>query len=297
MIARIDHESSLTVVFCADNSYAAHLGAALYSLLVNNVSLRLEVVVISTNISDSNQLRLERICKDFDVAVRFELVAESSVTGLPTRGHLTSSAYLRLLIPEIVSAGRCLYLDSDLIVRSSIAELTTVDLDDSFLAAVENPGFKRHKSLGMDPTAGYFNSGVMLINLEKWRETKVKESVYQFIVSNASSILFMDQCGLNSIVNGDWVDLPRKFNMQLSATGPAKEYLEHDPVIVHFTGSDKPWQLNYPGPYKGEYWFYRNRTGFRGVLADDFGFRTVLSRITPRRLKQTVKAIFPLVNG
>lgn len=291
---KIESQEPLTVVFCANDSYAAHLGAALCSLLENNVSLDIEVVVLAANMTNLNRVRLQQICEDYDVQIRFELVSEESATALPTRGHLTASTYLRLLIPELVSARKCLYLDSDLIVRGSVAELTELELDGYFLAAVENPGFARHASLGMHPDASYFNAGVMLINLDKWRQKKVKDSVYEFVLSNEDSILYMDQCGLNAVVNGQWIKLPLIFNFQTSAYRPGGEMDVQDPVIVHFTGSEKPWLLNYTGPFKREYWRYRNKTLFKSVLSDDFGARTVLSRITPRWLKNCLRALFRL---
>ena len=92
-------------------------------------------------------------------------------------------------------------------MTESLDGLLEVDLGEHFLAAVEDPGFNRHKKLGMKLNSKYFNSGVMLINLRKWREVDVRSAVIDFVKARANLIEFVDQCGLNGVVDGNWLEL------------------------------------------------------------------------------------------
>ena len=124
----------------------------------------------------------------------------------------------------------------------------------------------------MSPEARYFNSGVMLINLSLWRSHNVKDRVVSFVESCPNSIQFVDQCGLNSIVNGRWLSLSESYNFQTACVGDSALYIQGTPYIVHFTGSAKPWHLLNTHPYKRKYWHFRNQTSFKRLVSDDFSF-------------------------
>lgn len=273
------------VIFCADDGYAAHLGTAIYSLLINNRGLPVTITVLTSDMSPKNQARLGKICGNFSTPFRIEFVQEGLFSDLVLRNHLTTSTYFRLLAPDFIKSQKCLYLDSDVLVVGSIAELFEYDLNDYYLAAVKNPGFQGHPGLGMSPSSHYFNAGVMVMNLSKWRKHGIRNLVFEFTLANSAAILHADQCGLNAVIDGDWLGLRDDFNLQ-TATRKADETSRMQPIIVHFTGNSKPWHTNNFDPFKRVYWSYRNKTPFRALLPDDFGPRVLLSRLSPRPLKK-----------
>ncbi|MDS8186427.1 glycosyltransferase, partial [Streptococcus pneumoniae] len=77
--------------------------------------------------------------------------------------HISSITYARYFIPEYVPEDKVLYLDSDLIVNTSLEKLFSICLEEKSLAAVK------------DTDGITFNAGVLLINNEKWRQEKLKE--------------------------------------------------------------------------------------------------------------------------
>ncbi len=118
--------------------------------------------------------------------------------------HFATSAYYRLLPPAHNQEEKLLYLDSDLLIRGSLREVWETNIEEYYLAAVQSPGIKWHQDLGVSRESGYFNSGVMLINLKKWRETDFSRKVIDYIAAHPNAIWFADQCGLNALSVGKW---------------------------------------------------------------------------------------------
>ena len=252
--------NNLTVLFATDQGYVPHLATAIFSLLENNKKLKINIVVFTSKIKPDDQKKLEEISNLFKTHIKFEFLDDNLFDGLILNHHFHKSNYYRLFAADLIDADKCLYLDVDLIVTGSLDGLLEIDLGEHFLAAVEDPVFNRHKKLGMKLNSKYFNSGVMLINLRKWREADVRSAVIDFVKARANVIEFVDQCGLNGVVDGNWLELNCTFNFQNSMmpNGPAmgqntiKNY-----KIVHFTGSSKPWQMHNKHSHKHIYWKYR----------------------------------------
>lgn len=283
---------AFTVLFATDSNYVSHLATAIYSLLKNNKELRFRIVVLTGGISDIDQNKLRDVALKFSVPLEFIFLDSSNFDGLVINHHFQKSNYYRLFAADFIDDKICLYLDADVIVNGSIGEMVNVELGNYFLGAVENPGINRNIELCMHPNSKYFNSGVMLLNLEKWRQVGVKDAVISFVKKNPDAIYWVDQCGLNSIVDGNWLELNSKFNVQssmLANTLCRGSCSNFEAVIVHFTGSEKPWKMNMKHPYKKHYWSYRNKTAYRSYLSDDFSLNTVLLFITPSFLKNFLK--------
>jgi lipopolysaccharide biosynthesis glycosyltransferase len=223
-------------------------------------------------------------------------VLEEDFVNLVVSNHFTKANYYRLFIPEKIAGDKALYLDADVVVLGPVRELYETALSGHFVAAVEeSTGFSRHEELKMDRASRYFNSGVLLINMDKWREHGLKDKVVSFVKENPAAIRYVDQCGLNAVVNGEWLPLHPKFNLQTGFFGAQDGRQESlyaadavaaaigDPTIVHFTGSGKPWQFANEHPVRGRYWEYRRRTPFRTYIPEGVNPSSLL-RYAARRL-------------
>ena len=91
-----------------------------------------------------------------------------------------------------------IYLDSDLIIRDDIEDIWNTDVSEYFLAAVPDPYSDNHVALGFREDEKYFNAGVLVVNLAKWREVEVlpssspmlkKTKIFSPITINAPSML------------------------------------------------------------------------------------------------------------
>lgn len=281
--------SSFPVLFAADANYVSHLATALFSLLEHNPSLPISVTVLTGEMDARNVYRLKAICAQFGVPCEVLRLDDRLLGGLVTTGHFRLSAYYRLFAPDLIHGPRCLYLDSDLVVTGSIAEILESELDDYLVAGIENTGLARNEELGMKAESLSFNSGVMLMNLDRWRSERVKDAVLDFVRRNPDVVIHADQCGLNAVIDGRWLPLDPVFNYQTAAAlAGGRQSAGRSPVIIHFTGAEKPWQMNNSHPFKRVYWRYRNRTPFWSLLPDDFGVKSLVSWLLPARLKEKV---------
>ncbi|MEO1701540.1 MAG: glycosyltransferase family 8 protein [Pseudomonadota bacterium] len=263
----------MDIVFASNKKYAPHLATALISLLSNNRDLDIFIHLLSFEFEDDDKEKIVRICDRYSSPISIHIVEERSLHYLKTNLHFSRECYLRLLVDQFLDADTCLYLDSDLIVRGSIASLGDIKLNDYFVGAVDTPGFNRHSDLGMKSSSRYFNSGVMLINLCQWRAHQIGRKVIDFVENSPSVVQYVDQCGLNAVIDGHWLEIDSKYNVQ-TPEARALDASKFDQVLVaHFTGSSKPWNLGQDHPFRSEYWKWRRKTGYQAVLPDDFSLR------------------------
>jgi lipopolysaccharide biosynthesis glycosyltransferase len=286
------NNSRFPILFATDKGYVPHLATALYSLLRNNRDINARIVIFTGGISGEDQEKLRTIAGGFGAPLEFFNLNDSFFDGLVLNHHFKKSNYYRLFAADLIKGKSCLYLDADIIVTGSIKEIIEANLDSYYVAAVENPGFYRHEELGMNPVSKYFNSGVMLLNLDKWRQAGVKNKVIALTKEKPGSIRFVDQCGLNGVVDGRWLELDPRFNCQSYMLTKDSQFRcdeNKKPVVIHFTGSGKPWHMNNKHPYKKLYWKYRNKTPYRSFFPDDFSFNTLIRYVTPQFAKDLVK--------
>ncbi len=287
------------IVYCSNTKYLPHLAASLISLLSNNRRISFCIYIINNDIDEIGFLKLRNITNDFNCNLFDIKVQEALFENFKLSGHIDKQTYYRLLIPNLVNAKRVVYLDADLIVLGSIEKILNIDLLDYPIAAVENPGFKNHSLLGMNPDSKYFNAGVLVMNLEMWRSENLANKVINFIQTNSNLIEFWDQCALNAILNGRWFPLDPAYNFQASFYNIENQknlvYKNEDiisasnnPIIVHFSGSSKPWHIHNKHPYRKKYWFYRNLTPFKSLFSDDFNIKKVVSKFLPLSFRKFI---------
>jgi lipopolysaccharide biosynthesis glycosyltransferase len=215
--------------------------------------------------------------------------------GARFRNWPSMAIYFRLLAPILLPKDitRVIYLDSDLIVRKSLSELWSVDCGKRGIVAVHDAGMTTHaRRLGIQEDE-YFNSGVMLIDLEIWRNDKIHEQVIRFIIENPEKIEYPDQDGLNAVIHGDWVRVSYTWNAQHKPKlGEANRLIMADPHIVHFSGIGvKPWYYGIDHPFKSEYRKYRKATPWPRYR--ETGKPNILLRVANRAEKAAKQNLKP----
>ena len=283
----------LDIVFASPRDYLQHLSVALASLFAHSPAGRLNVYVINTDFDRAAWGQLLKVNRKFRNNLVDVKTSDASLDLAASSGEYAKNTYRKILIPELIPHDKVLYLDSDLVVAAPLDDLYAVNVDDAFLAAVANPGFSRHRALGMDGQSNYFNAGVMVLNLKKWREHSIKEKVIQFAQNHPNSVL-ADQDGLNAAINGRWIELPPRYNLQtyyfenpgnLHSLPMAVREAMANPAIIHFTGQPKPWNFMSRDRYKGLYWKYLRKTPFRFYVPADFTLANIAKRLVPAALK------------
>lgn len=220
-----------------------------------------------------------------------------------TKGQFTKATYYRLLIETIVPHDKVLYIDADIVVNGSLKVLWDTDITDTYLAAVEEPLYTGHE-LGMLADARYFNAGVMLINLKKWRDECISNQVLEFVRKKSHALIWLDQCALNAIINGRWKRVCPKFNLQTPIFdmdsklrdsrydfGNIQDAIQN-PVIIHYTGYSKPWHILNEHPYKKKYWHYLRMTPYKRILPMDITPKRFVLWCLPKSLRNIIRNYF-----
>lgn len=293
--------SPINIVFASDKGYVEHLAVAMCSLFENNRGEQFDVYIVNADMDSISWGGLESIAKRYCHNLIDIKINDEELKGLVTSYHFTRANYYRLLIAERINVPKVLYLDADIVVNGSIKDLYNTNIDEYYLAGVTNFAFDRRIDLEMSEDAKYFNSGVMLINLVAWRRDHIRERVVEFIKRKPWAIQFVDQCGLNSVVNGRWKELHPKFNVlgcffedkndiyaALFPEGALKDAV-HNPIIIHFSGSDKPWHFRFKHPYRKAYWRYLRKTPYNHLFPKDLTFLNLMRWCIPTTIIQAAK--------
>lgn len=263
---------TLTLVLSADDTYARPLATAAYSALVHiDPGWSVDLYVIDGGISAANRARIARVVEAAPTPATLHWVTPDPdrVSDLPLLNtRMSTSAYLRLCLPELLpdTCSQVLYLDSDLLVTSSLIPLWREPFDDTALCAVQDyytpyvsstRGLDYYRELKMPPYTPYFNAGVMKINLDYWREHGVGAAALRHIKMYRDRLNFHDQEGLNAVVAGHWKLVDPAWNLfvvpnRLKDVPPstvqekldARPQLFQNAHIYHFAGPVKPWELD-----------------------------------------------------
>src|SRR5262249_26051824 len=190
-------------------------------------------------------------------------VQEDALNDLAGGVHFTVMTYARLLIGDLLprEIDRVLYLDGDILVRGDIGELWTTDLRDRTLGAVVDlPPYPYNRRLGLPDDTSYFNAGVLLIDLRRWRQLRVGERALSFAREHPERLAWADQCALNLVLHDDWRALDRVWNLQsMDVARLVNGHMRFDTVdpgqlraarLVHFNGRSKPWHYLNDPPFK-----------------------------------------------
>ena len=172
-------QNRINLVFATNQDYIQHLCAALKSLLENNKDLSFRIYLINSGIAENIYRKIIRVITPYNCQMENIVISDDYFRGLVLTHHYSKEIYYRLLIPQLIHEEKALYLDADIIVNGSIKELYNQDIEDYYVCAVEDPFFDRYEELNIKPSAKYFNSGVILINIKKWRETDLQKKSYR----------------------------------------------------------------------------------------------------------------------
>ncbi len=285
---------TVNLIFSADKKYAPFLGVVLCSIFESKRSQnQIVVYILDGGILPKDKEKLEILIKKYSAQINFIKMDTSLFKDFFISEYISQASYYRIMIPKVLPAlEKVLYLDCDLIVLSDIFELYKTDISNYFLAAIPEPLTNRQEELGMPQTAPYFNAGIMLLNLDKWRETKITEKLIAFIQENPTRLRFWDQDALNAILWDKWFPLSLKYNYMTSTieTNPIPvEKIKEHVAIIHFSSKLKPWNYLCNHPLKEIYFNYLAKTPWQNEKFADKNLKKILIKF----LCDTIIYLFP----
>lgn len=255
--------------------------------------------VLNDNISNASQKKINSLTGN---SPKYQIVWKTAKEVFPAnvRFPMDSSAfpftaYLRLFAPFVVpkDVKKLIYFDVDMIVTADVEELWEKDMLGYTMAAVLDVGktagckwggIPNYKDLGINANAPYFNSGMMLIDCEKWIAEDIPNKVFKAMRENIAHVNYADQYGLNVVFTGKWLQIDPMWNWFANNYHP-------NPKCIHYLDI-KPIFKSYNSDQvlRKEFFKYLEMTPWQGMpLKSDFS-RLMTKAIT--KLKKKVKSVF-----
>lgn len=298
----------IAIVCAADENYAMPLAVTLRSALINLKNKpKVSIYVIDGGISQRSKRRIIKSCSSPQVDISWVQPNESLLANLKVERYLTIVTYYRLLTSQIVPEqfNKVIYLDSDMVVQGNLEELWQIEIGDNYVLAVQDDnqrfismsgGLRNYRELGINPDYKYFNAGLLVINLDKWRRDNIGEKVVKFLQDNKDYVRDHDQDGLNGVLAGQWGELdprwnqmPRIYTYSSWEDSPYDRELYsallHDPYIIHYTTPPKPWQRGCAHPATDLFFQYLDQTAWSG-------WRNTIWRRALRRIVKETKLLW-----
>ena len=279
----------MNIICSTDDNFVQHCSIMLTSILVNNVGV--VVWLLSEGLIENNLKTIKEEVESKGGVFNYVEVDSTIISKLPMPNndsltHISPATYYRLLMSKLlpIKVHKAIYLDCDIIVRGSLMGLWNTDISNFAIGAVHQMWKEAEDAnrLGYPVEYGYFNAGVLLVNLDYWREHDTSAKLVDYLISNYEKILMHDQDALNAILHDKAYTLPCKWNMLhffffpdsrnikgafegrlITDYSDYKEQLKqnrNNPIVIHYVSKPKPWQDGCLHPFVKEYFNYAKKT-------------------------------------
>ncbi len=171
--------------------------------------------------------------------------------------HVSEATYYRIYLNEFLPSdiNSILYVDADIIFLNDItniySEITDNLVKSNYVVAAateysrDDLNNKRFTNLEMKSNK-YLNAGVMFIDLAKWRNQKVYESLIETQIRMGPRLIYWDQDVFNSFLDGEYMEIPQKLNFNPSNIEYSLKKINEiyeNVICVHYNGKLKPWTV------------------------------------------------------
>ena len=277
-------------LFTINESYVEPIKPLLYSIY-SNIGCKNEYYFLYSNISEKSIYELTTFilnkCKG---TVNFVLFPYLDVVHeLPISGNWSTEIYYRLFAPYIFKEiDQLIYLDGDTLISGKLSEIVKLRDDNSFVIAgvkdvAQEMNIKRLQLL--EPNDVYINSGVLVMNLNRWRELLPMKKLLSELQNYKSLLSFPDQDFINLVWQNHIRLLPRSYNYMINLTERNKSYITiKKPEIIHYVFT-KPWLDYYEYHSDGPYLSYLRKSGNMKLAF------SLLKKHTILRLKMKTKSL------
>lgn len=250
-------KADLHIAFGISANFTYPVSVLMTSILENNNNLQLAFHIFADNsISVSEQDKFSKILEKYNTSIMLYKIDNSTFQGLDN-AEFTIATYYRFAIPYQLKdiTDRYLYLDADMICLNSLQEFVDLDFNHKIAAVVEDFRLdKNGKPLLTSTNTGYFNAGMMYINLKEWIQQQVSEKCVELLRAvNANPELkkkygyefrCFDQDALNVIIKDSLKHLQPRCNFICNISLSSNKFMidvPKDTIILHYTGFNKPW--------------------------------------------------------
>jgi len=287
----------IPLIYTLDNNYAMQAAVSLTSLFANNRKIHFSLYLVSDEICLENKEKLIRLTEKYDNEIHVvDMPDLDKLSGVQLNAYWWSkAAYCSLFLCDIIpdSVDRLIYLDPDTIVVGNIDPLVDIlsseEFDKYYGAACLDPSYVIKKYYGFKRNECYFNTGLMLINLKKWRENRIQDVFMKEAIRRNGKSIDVDQGYINCVLINKILKLPAKYNVsplfyrdynevcKFFNKGEWYSKSEYDkavkqPVMIHYSGGkhDRPWFSNCDHPKREEWRKYLAMTEWRDIKLQEY---------------------------
>lgn len=242
------------IAFCANNDYIPYVSVAIKSILENHIKTNIIIHILTDYISEEKLNIVKELFYSYqEQHLKIHIVDDTSLKGLKDTWSIYT--WYRVLLPQILPANihRILYLDADVIVKDNLQDLFILNMENKAIAGTidietfNNITFER---CGFEMEKKYICAGVMLMNLDYWREYNLTNKIIDWGRKNNDRIKFPDQDTINYLCRDNKIILPLRYGIQSAFFINDQFYQEplskelsdciNRPAIIHYAGC-APW--------------------------------------------------------
>lgn len=250
----------MNILVTLDQNYLPPLRTMLKSLFLNNEREAFRVYLVHADIPQEELDRLEKFCAGHGCGLEAIAARDELFTDAPVFGHYTKAMYYRLMANELLprEVDRALYLDPDILVINPVRPFYETEIGDYLYAGAIHYGitgsltdFINKLRLGNDDADGYYNSGVLLMNMARQREEVRAEDIFDYVRNHKEELILPDQDVMNALYGAKTRTVDesmynydaRFYQSYLLKSGGEKDidWVMRNTVFLHFCGASKPW--------------------------------------------------------
>lgn len=297
-------KDSINVLMAVNKNYLTQMKTLICSI-GDNTCAAVDIYLIHNELSSQDITETAELLKRKCNGNLYEIkVSQTFLEGAKINDHFSIEMYYRIFATEFLpkNLNRILWLDADIITIKSLESLYYLDLHGYSIAACghrekgeEEPVINTRacQRLKLDSDTVYFNSGVLLMDLDKIRKNFDKTSTLDLIFKMEKVLENPDQDILNILYQHDVLVLDKDvYNYQIHFDWKSKyekANIENHTVIVHYVGPAKPWK---PTTYHFTYEFYWKYYLEHGLTKDYRKYKVNLYTYTATtRLKNILKSV------
>ncbi len=281
----IEGISMLDILYVFDDNYAPYAGISITSLLENNKRNSIRIFCVGTEVSSENRKKIDSTVQKSGQLIEWIDPAES-IRHIESHNtgswHGSKATWMKVFclweLPKEID--RILYIDSDTIVTGDLQEIAKIDIEGAPVAMVlDSSAILSKRDLGLEK---YYNAGVILFNLDFWRDEGFKERFFSHLKNRPKRYRDNEQGLINDFFRDRIVKLPLKYNVQgFLIQFKAKNYLKaynasyydeleietakKKPAICHFFRAfgSYPWEKGNIHPYKKLYREWKDKSSWK----------------------------------
>jgi len=262
----------MNILVTLDANYMKPLKVMLKSLFINNPGQRFTIYFMHSGIADEEMCLLGEYIGQHGGRLEVLRIDDHYFQDAPILLHYTKEMYYRLLASKFLpkELDKILYLDPDLLVLNPVRELYEMDLEGYMYAAAyhDKISVKEINRIRLMPyeIRHYYNSGVLLMNLNLQRLVIDEEAIFRFVEANRTRLIMPDQDILNALYSRYIATIDEKlynydaryyYYYKLKTNGKCDmDYIINHTVFLHFCGKKKPWKPDYSGRFHALYKHY-----------------------------------------